>query len=136
MSLTPAFYATWSPRLLGLLRIILGFLYIQHGTAKLFGVPHVAMFDGLQLFSLMGAAGVLELVGGALLLIGLFTRPVAFILSGQMAVAYFLMHAPAAFLPILNGGEMAVMYCFTFLYLAAAGGGAYSLDAMRGKAGA
>ena len=136
MSLTPAFYATWSPRLLGLLRIILGFLYIQHGTAKLFGVPHVAMFDGLQLFSLMGAAGVLELVGGALLLIGLLTRPVAFILSGQMAVAYFLMHAPAAFLPILNGGEMAVMYCFTFLYLAAAGGGAYSLDAMRGKAGA
>ncbi|NBV17829.1 DoxX family protein [Janthinobacterium sp.] len=136
MSLTPAFYATWSPRLLGLLRIILGFLYIQHGTAKLFGVPHVAMFDGLQLFSLMGAAGVLELVGGALLLIGLFTRPVAFILSGQMAVAYFLMHAPAAFLPILNGGEMAVMYCFTFLYLAAAGGGAYSLDAVRGKAGA
>lgn len=136
MSLTPAFYATWSPRLLGLLRIILGFLYIQHGTAKLFGVPHVAMFDGLQLFSLMGAAGVLELVGGALLLIGLFTRPVAFILSGQMAVAYFLMHAPAAFLPIRNGGEMAVMYCFTFLYLAAAGGGAYSLDAVRGKAGA
>ena len=136
MSFTPAFYATWSPRLLGLLRIILGFLSIQHGTAKLFGVPHVAMFDGLQLFSLMGAAGVLELVGGALLLIGLFTRPVAFILSGQMAVAYFLMHAPAAFLPILNGGEMAVMYCFTFLYLAAAGGGAYSLDAMRGKAGA
>ena len=136
MSLTPAFYATWSPRLLGLLRIILGFLYIQHGTAKLFGVPHVAMFDGLQLFSLMGAAGVLELVGGALLLVGLFTRPVAFILSGQMAVAYFLMHAPAAFLPILNGGEMAVMYCFTFLYFAAAGAGAYSLDGLRGKAGA
>ncbi|MDN2697293.1 DoxX family membrane protein [Janthinobacterium sp. SUN073] len=136
MSLTPAFYATWSPRLLGLLRIILGFLYIQHGTAKLFGVPHVAMFDGLQLFSLMGAAGVLELVGGALLLLGLFTRPVAFILSGQMAVAYFLMHAPSAFLPILNGGEMAVMYCFSFLYFAAAGAGAYSLDDMRGKAGA
>ena len=136
MSLSPALYATWSPRLLGLLRIILGFLYIQHGTAKLFGVPHVAMFDGLQLFSLMGAAGVLELVGGALLLLGLFTRPVAFILSGQMAVAYFMMHAPSAFLPILNGGEMAVMYCFTFLYFAAAGAGAYSLDALRGKAAA
>ncbi|WP_219135504.1 DoxX family protein [Janthinobacterium sp. UMAB-60] len=136
MSLSPALYATWPPRLLGLLRIILGFLYIQHGTAKLFGVPHVAMFDGLQLFSLMGAAGVLELVGGALLLLGLFTRPVAFILSGQMAVAYFLMHAPSAFLPILNGGEMAVMYCFTFLYFAAAGAGAYSLDGLRGKAGA
>jgi len=136
MPLSPALYATWSPRLLGLLRIILGFLYIQHGTAKLFGMPHVAMFDGLQLFSLMGAAGVLELVGGALLLLGLFTRPVAFILSGQMAVAYFLMHAPSAFLPILNGGEMAVMYCFTFLYFAAAGAGAYSLDGLRGKAGA
>ena len=134
MSLTPAFYATWSPRLLGLLRIILGFLYIQHGTAKLFGVPHVAMFDGLQLFSLMGAAGVLELVGGALLLVGLFTRPVAFILSGQMAAAYFMAHAPAGFLPILNGGEMAVMYCFAFLYFAAAGAGAYSLDGLRGKA--
>ena len=136
MSLTPAFYATWNPRLLGLLRIILGFLFLQHGTAKLFGVPHVAMFDGLQLFSLMGAAGVLELVGGALLLVGLFTRPVAFILSGQMAAAYFMAHAPAGFLPILNGGEMAVMYCFAFLYFAVAGAGAYSLDALRGKASA
>ena len=136
MSLTPAFYATWSPRLLGLLRIILGFLFLQHGTAKLFGMPHVAMFDGLQLLSLMGAAGVIELVGGTLLLVGLFTRPVAFILSGQMAAAYFIAHAPAGFLPILNGGEMAVMYCFTFLYFAAAGAGAYSLDGMRGKAGA
>lgn len=136
MSLTPAFYATWSPRLLGLLRIILGFLFLQHGTAKLFGMPHVAMFDGLQLLSLMGAAGFIELVGGTLLLVGLFTRPVAFILSGQMAAAYFIAHAPAGFLPILNGGEMAVMYCFTFLYFAAAGGGAYSLDGLRGKAGA
>lgn len=136
MSLSPAVYATWSPRLLGLLRIILGFLFLQHGTAKLFGVPHVAMFDGLQLFSLMGAAGVIELVGGTLLLLGLFTRPVAFILSGQMAAAYFIAHAPAGFLPILNGGEMAVMYCFTFLYFAAAGAGAYSLDGLRGKAGA
>ena len=136
MSLTPAFYATWSPRLLGLLRIILGFLFLQHGTAKLFGMPHVAMFDGLQLLSLMGAAGVIELVGGTLLLVGLFTRPVAFILSGQMAAAYFIAHAPAGFLPILNGGEMAVMYCFTFLYFAAAGAGAYSLDGLRGKAGA
>ena len=133
---SPAFLATWNPRLLGLLRIIVGFLYIQHGTAKLFGAPHVAMFDGLQLFSLMGAAGVLELAGGALLLLGLFTRPVAFILSGQMAAAYFMAHAPAGFLPILNGGEMAVMYCFTFLYFAAAGAGAYSLDGLRGKAGA
>src|SRR5450830_408518 len=133
---SPAFTATWSPRAQGLLRIIVGFLYLQHGASKLFGVPHVAMFDGLQLFSLMGAAGVLELVGGSLLLLGLFTRPVAFLLSGQMAVGYFMMHAPSAFLPILNGGEMAVMYCFTFLYFAAAGAGAYSLDGLRGKAGA
>ena len=136
MSLSPAFYATWSPRLLGLLRIILGLLFLQHGTAKLFGAPHVAMFDGLQLFSVMGAAGIIELVGGTLLLVGLFTRPVAFVLSGQMAAAYFMAHAPAGFLPILNGGEMAVMYCFTFLYFAVAGAGAYSLDALRGKASA
>jgi len=130
---SPAFLATWNPRLLGVLRIVLGFLYIQHGTAKLFGVPHVAMFDGLQLMSLMGVAGVLELVGGALLLVGLFTRPVAFILSGQMAVAYFMMHAPQGFFPVLNGGELAVLYCFAFLYYAVAGAGAYSLDSLRGK---
>lgn len=129
----PAFLATWNPRLLGLLRIVLGFLYIQHGTAKLFGVPHVAMFDGLQLMSLMGAAGVLELLGGALLLVGLFTRPVAFILSGQMAFAYFIAHAPQGFFPVLNGGELAVLYCFTFLYFAVAGAGAFSLDGLRAK---
>ena len=131
---SPALLATWTPRLLGLLRIITGFLYLQHGTAKLFGAPHVAMFDGLQVMSLMGVAGILELVGGALLLLGLFTRPVAFILSGQMAAAYFMAHAPQGFLPILNGGELAVLYSFIFLYFAAAGGGAFSLDALRGKA--
>ena len=131
---SPALLATWTPRLLGLLRIITGFLYLQHGTAKLFGAPHVAMFDGLQVMSLMGVAGILELVGGALLLLGLFTRPVAFILSGQMAAAYFMAHAPQGFLPILNGGELAVLYSFIFLYFAAAGGGAFSLDGLRGKA--
>lgn len=131
---SPAFIATWNPRLLGVLRIVLGFLYIQHGTAKLFGVPHVAMFDGLQLMSLMGAAGVLELLGGALLLLGLFVRPVAFILSGQMAFAYFMAHAPQGFFPVLNGGELAVLYCFAFLYYAVAGAGAYSLDGLRSKA--
>lgn len=130
---SPAFLATWNPRLLGILRIVLGFLFIQHGTAKLFGVPHVAMFDGLQLLSLMGVAGVLELVGGALLLVGLFTRPVAFILSGQMAFAYFMMHAPQGFFPVLNGGELAVLYCFAFLYYAVAGAGAFSLDNLRSK---
>lgn len=131
---SPALLAIWTPRLLGLLRIITGFLYLQHGTAKLFGAPHVAMFDGLQVLSLMGVAGILELVGGALLLLGLFTRPVAFILSGQMAAAYFMAHAPQGFLPILNGGELAVLYSFIFLYFAAAGGGAFSLDGLRGKA--
>jgi len=91
------------------------------------------MFDGLQVMSLMGVAGILELVGGALLLLGLFTRPVAFILSGQMAAAYFMAHAPQGFLPILNGGELAVLYSFIFLYFAAAGGGAFSLDGLRSK---
>jgi putative oxidoreductase len=121
----------WTPRILGILRIIVGFLYLQHGTAKLFGMPHVAMFDGLHLVSLIGLAGVLELVGGTLILIGLFTRPAAFILSGEMAVAYFMAHAPQGFLPMLNQGELAVLYCFVFLYFSVAGGGAYSVDAMR-----
>ncbi len=132
MPLNESFYATWSPRILGILRIVTGFLYLQHGTSKLFGTPHNAMFDGLQLMSLMGLAGVLELVGGTLILVGLCTRPVAFVLSGMMAVAYFMAHAPKGLLPILNQGELAVMFCFVFLYLSVAGGGAYSVDgAMR-----
>ncbi len=134
MEISQSFYAAWTPRILGILRIVTGFLFLQHGMAKLFGVPHVAMFDGLQLFSLMGLAGVLELVGGLLVLVGLFTRPTAFILSGEMAVAYFMAHAPKGFLPILNQGELAVIYCFVFLYFAAAGAGAFSIDAKRGKA--
>ena len=124
-----SFYATWSPRVQGILRIVTGFLFLQHGTAKLFGAPHVAMFDGLQLMSLMGLAGVLELGGGVLILLGLFTRPVAFILSGMMAVAYFMAHAPNGPLPILNQGELAVVYSFVFLYFSVAGAGAYSVDA-------
>lgn len=120
----------WTPYVLGLMRIIVGFLFLQHGSAKLLGAPHVAMFDGLQLMSLMGLAGVLELVGGTFILIGLFTRPVAFILSGQMAVAYFMAHAPNGFLPILNQGELAVLYSFVFLYLAFAGAGKLSLDSI------
>ena len=129
MPLDESFYATWSPRVQGILRIVTGFLFLQHGTAKLFGAPHVAMFDGLQLMSLMGLAGVLELGGGVLILLGLLTRPVAFILSGMMAVAYFMAHAPNGLLPILNQGELAVMYSFVFLYFSAAGAGAYSVDA-------
>jgi putative oxidoreductase len=119
--------AAWQPRLLGLLRIVTALLLLQHGTAKLFGFPHVAMFDNVQLLSLLGIAGVLELAGGILLLLGICTRPVAFILSGEMAVAYFIAHAQKSFLPILNQGELAVLYCFVLLYLAVAGGGAWSL---------
>jgi putative oxidoreductase len=120
--------ALWQPRLLSLLRIMTALLLLQHGTAKLFGFPHVAMFDGLKLFSLVGVAGILEFLGGLLLLLGLFTRPAAFVLSGEMAAAYFIAHAQNSFFPILNGGELAVLYCFVLLYLAAAGGGAWSLD--------
>src|SRR5512138_2304106 len=96
----------WSDRALGALRIVSGYLFIAHGTAKLFGAPHIAMFDGLQLFSLVGVAGILEVVGGVAIIAGLFTRPVAFILSGLNAFAYFIAHAPQgnALLPILNGG--------------------------------
>lgn len=121
----------WAPRLLSVLRIVAALLFLQHGTAKLFGFPHVAMFDGLQLLSLMGLAGVLELVGSVLLALGLFTRPVAFVLSGEMAFAYFMAHAPRGFFPILNGGELAALYCFVFLFLAAAGPGPWSVDARR-----
>lgn len=120
----------YQPYVLGVLRIVLGYTFMLHGMAKLFGVPHVAMFDGLQLFSLMGLAGVLELVGGVLLILGCFTRPVAFILSGQMAVAYFMMHAGIDnfWLPLLNQGEAAVLYSFAFLYLSVAGAGAFSIE--------
>ena len=128
---TPAFLAPWTPRMLGILRIVIGFLFLQHGSAKLLGMPHVAMFDGLQLFSLIGVAGILELVGGILILIGLWTRPTAFILSGEMAFAYFIAHAGSNFLPLLNGGELAVIYCFVFLYFAFAGAGAFSIDNAR-----
>jgi len=128
-----AFFATWTPRVQSLLRIVAGYLYLTHGTAKLFAVPHVPMFDNLQVMSLIGFAGMLELVGGTLILIGLFTRPVAFLLSGEMACAYFMAHAShgSVLVPMLNQGELAVLYCFLFLFFAAAGGGAWSVDAMR-----
>jgi putative oxidoreductase len=126
------FCEAWSPRLLSVLRIMTAVLFLQHGTAKFLGFPHVDAFDNMQFASLLGAAGVLEIVGGLLILIGLFTRPVAFILSGFMAVAYFMAHAPQGFYPLLNQGELAVLYCFVFLYLSVAGGGAWSADAARG----
>jgi len=119
----------WSPRLLSVLRIVTALLFMTHGTAKLFQMPHQAMFDSLQIISLMGLQGVLEAGGGLLLLIGLFSRPVAFVLSGDMAVAYFMAHAPKSVLPILNGGDLAVLFCFVFLYLSVAGPGPWSIDA-------
>jgi len=118
----------WSERALGLLRIVTALLFLQHGLAKHFGFPHVASFDNLKVFSLLGLAGAIEIVGSLLLLLGLFTRPAAFIMSGEMAVAYFMSHAPHGFFPILNGGELAVLYCFVFLFIAVAGGGAWSLE--------
>ena len=123
----------WRLRALAVLRIVTAYLVIPHGTAKLFGMPHQEMFDGLQLMSLMGLAGVLETFGGLLFLIGLFTRPVAFILCGFMAAAYFMGHAPQGqvLLPMLNQGELAVLYCFVFLYFIFAGAGAWSVDALR-----
>ena len=127
----PVWVSEWSPRAHALLRIVAAYLFLLHGTSKLFKVPHVAMFDNLQLMSLSGLAGVLEVVGGVLLLIGLFTRPVAFILSGQMAVAYFMFHAPSNFYPVLNGGEPAILFAFIFLLLSTTGAGAYSLDGLR-----
>lgn len=123
-------FQAWSPYLLSVLRIVAGLLFFQHGSAKLFHAPHQAMFDHLQLMSLLGIQGIIEIVGGILLAVGLFTRPVAFILAGDMAVAFFMMHFPHGWLPILNGGDLAVLFCFAFLYLAAAGPGPWSLDAM------
>ncbi len=127
------FYATWAPRAQGALRVMVAFLFLQHGTAKLLHVPHVADFDQLPALSLVGFAGMLEIVGGLLLLMGLFTRPVAFLLCGEMAVAYFMVHAPQGhFLtPALNQGEEAVLYCFIFLFFSVAGAGAWSIDAGR-----
>jgi putative oxidoreductase len=128
-----AFFDLWQPRALAVLRIVTAYLFMTHGTAKLFGVPHQAMFDGLQLTSLVGVAGILETVGGALLLIGLLTRCAAFVLCGLMAVAYFMAHASqgSMLVPMLNQGELAVLYCFVFLYFVLSGAGAWSVDRMR-----
>ena len=111
-----------------LLRIVTGLLFAQHGAQKLFGWLGGQQVENLM--SMMGIAGILELFGGILIIIGLFTRPVAFILSGEMAVAYFLGHAPMGFWPVLNQGQPAIFYCFFFLYLSAAGPGPWSLDAL------
>lgn len=123
------FLDRFSAQLLSVLRIVSALLFMAHGTGKLFQFPPVEQFPtGPEPMTLPWFAGVLELVGGALLTMGLGTRIVAFVLSGEMAVAYWMAHAPRAFYPIQNGGELAIMFCFVFLYIAAAGGGPWSLD--------
>jgi putative oxidoreductase len=128
------FSATWAPRILSVLRIVDGLILLQYGLAKLFGWPAVEIFENLKWHSLFGIAGIFELVGGTLLILGLFTRPAAFVLSGEMAAAYFIEHFPRGFFPILSEGDLAVSLCFTFLYLAFAGGGPWSLDAAMRRA--
>lgn len=122
---------SWTPKLLSVLRIAAALAFMQHGTSKFFDLPPFPMEGPLP--PLLLAAGAIELVGGALLLIGLFTRPVAFIASGMSAVGYFMAHAPKDFFPAANGGETIMLYAFIFLFLSAAGGGAWSVDAQRGK---
>lgn len=127
-----SFFMRWEPRLLSVLRIATAFLFLTHGGQKLFGFP-APLSMPVKLLSLLGMAGILEFWGGLLLLFGVFTRPVAFLLSGEMAVAYFMVHAPQGFWPLLNKGELAVLYCFIFLYLAVAGGGDWSLEGALGR---
>lgn len=122
---------SWAPRLLSILRIMSGLLLLQHGTGKLLKFPAGVVEPTFTLNSMPGYAGIIELVCGILLVIGLFTRPAAFLASGMTAVAYFYAHAPHGFYPILNQGELAVLYCFVFLYIAAAGAGPWSIDAQR-----
>ena len=125
--------ARWAPYLSSILRIVVAFLYIAHGTQKLIGWPALEPRPGVPLLSLLGAASVIETFGGLLMLLGLFTQPIAFILAGEMAAAYFVSHVPRGFWPLLNRGEPAVFFCFTWLYFAAAGAGPWSLDALRGR---
>ncbi len=133
MADTGSFFDNWTLRLLSVLRILAGFLFIAHGAQKLFGFLAPPGAPTPSFLSQMGIGGVLEFVGGILLLLGLFTRPTAFILSGMMAVAYFQMHAPQGFWPLQNRGELAVLYCFLFLFFAVAGGGVWSLDRLIGR---
>ncbi len=123
----------YAPLMLSVMRVVFALTFFAHGTQKILGFPASDMNP--DAFSISWIAGVLELVGGGLLILGLFTRPVAFVLSGMMAVAYFMAHAPKSFFPALNGGDAAILFCFGFLYLVFAGPGSLSLDALRGKAG-
>jgi putative oxidoreductase len=119
----------WEPRVLSILRIMVGLLFMEHGLAKLFGFPTAALHPAM--FQLLWFAGVIEAFGGLLLALGLFTSPVAFIMSGEMAVAYFYSHAARNFFPLINGGDAAILYCFIFFYIFVAGGGAWSMDRLR-----
>jgi putative oxidoreductase len=123
----------WQPRVLSLLRFMAGLLFMEHGMSKLFDFPHGTLHPTFATQPLLFVAGILECFGGALVAIGLFTRPVAFLLSGEMAIGYFMFHAPKSFFPLQNAGEAAVLYCFIFFYLFVAGGGAWSLDRLRGR---
>lgn len=126
--------SAYQPYLLALLRMVTALLFIEHGTQKLFGLPPMGGPGGAGgLPPLLLLAGVLELVGGLAILVGFFTRPVAFVLAGEMAVAYFMMHAPLSFFPAANFGEAAILFCFVFLYLVTAGPGAWSLDGNRAR---
>ena len=120
--------ARYRPHALAALRIMTGLIFMAHGLVKLVGFPEVEGMGRVELLSLAGIGGVIELVGGALVALGLFTRPAAFIASGEMAVGYFMFHAPQSFFPIVNGGDAAILYCFIFLYLFFAGPGSFSLD--------
>lgn len=126
------FLNPFKDHLLSVLRVVAGLLFLQHGTTKYLSFP-VSDMSGVNPLSMSGAAGLIELVGGVLIVAGLFTRPVAFILSGTMAVAYFYAHFPRGFFPLLNGGELSALYCFVFLFIAAAGGGALSIDRLRNR---
>ena len=119
--------APWAPKVLAILRIVAGLLFLAHGAIKLFGFPEGAQPGQVELLSLMGIGGLLEFVGGVLLVLGVYVRPVAFVLSGEMAVAYWMFHAPKGLYPAVNGGDAAILFCFVFLYLAFAGGGAWQL---------
>jgi putative oxidoreductase len=130
--LTGIIPASWTGSLHAALRVVTGLLFLQHGTSKFFKFPLTEYFkDGVELFSLMGLAGTLEIAGGILIILGLFTRVTAFVLSGFMAAAYFIAHAPQSFFPLQNFGEAAIFFCFIFLYFAAAGAGPFSLDESR-----
>ena len=121
--------AEWEPRVLSILRIVVGLMFLEHGLSKLFGFPVASMHPGV--FQLLWFASVIETVGGVLLTIGLFTRYAAFIMSGEMAIGYFHSHFPKSFFPIANGGDAAILFCFIFFYIFVAGGGCWSVDRLR-----